>query len=1050
MQEKHAVQQPASFHVYNASAGSGKTFTLVKEYLKLLLTSEAVFTFQKILAITFTNKAAGEMKERVLHNLTLFSEGKTNDLLAKILEETTLDTAVVKERSGAILHAILQNYSAFSITTIDSFTHKIVKSFAFDLGLTLNFEVEMDAKSLLYEAVDVLISKIGTDKKLTDLLIDFSLSKTDDDTSWDITRELYEISEILLKENDTSHFRKLQSKKLDDFTALQKRLQSTKKTLITALKTLGSQGLAVLSVAAIEHKDFYRGMLPNHFVSLENTPEMAKFFDENKLRTRIEANSFYAKSKSQKIKDAIEAVLPELLQLYRVSEKTKQQLILVKTTLKSVVPLAVLHRINTELTAIKEANNIRLNAEFNQLISDHIKEQPSPFIYERIGQKFNHYFIDEMQDTSALQWQNTIPLVANALSQENSGLLLVGDGKQAIYRWRGGNATQFITLSSEQAAEKPLFSVPKQLHGLTTNYRSYTEVINFNNLFFQHVANFLQKDSYKELFLTGNNQQTTSKKGGFVSLSFLEKEEEKEDNLLKFPKKVYETITQLDASFSLGDVCVLVRGKKEGVAVATYLTSKGMAIVSSETLLIQNSPKVKFITQFLQVIQHPEDQESLLEVLYFLHEHLQIPTNKHAFISSEIRKPLSVFLADLAAVGVSFQLADFYQLPLYEKVALLIRSFRLIETSDAYIQFFLDTVVEQQRKGSNVQEFLQYWELKKEQLSIVAPEASDAVRIMTIHKSKGLEFSVVILPYDVEIYRQNNPKIWLDALPEDPFQEFQELLIPYTKTLEYTTQRGAEIYQEQREELELDNFNLLYVALTRAVEQLYVITALNPPKDEEAPKTYSGVFIDFLREEGLWNPERATYSFGDPKRVGETEKQAITASIQSAFVSSPWQDHHICLLASASKLWDTTQGEAVAHGNLMHEMLSKVYTAADVVAVVSQYTQQGLLAPEATAPVQKNLQEIVAHPLLNTYFSKGLTVFNEREIVTIDHQIYIPDRLVFTANNSVVIIDYKTGVLSKEHHQQLLKYERALQDMGYQVLEKLLVYLSSSIEVVSV
>ena len=219
------MHQPSTFQVYNASAGSGKTFTLVKEYLKIILTSENIFSFQNVLAITFTNKAAAEMKERVLKSLEDFSEERENDLMPEILQETALDKSIIKQRSIKILDAILQNYSAFSITTIDSFTHKIIKSFAYDLGLPLNFEVELDAQTLLNEAVDVLISKIGTDKKLINLLIEYSLEKADDDKSWDISRDLNEFAKVLLNEDDILHFKKLSNKSLDDFITLKKKVK---------------------------------------------------------------------------------------------------------------------------------------------------------------------------------------------------------------------------------------------------------------------------------------------------------------------------------------------------------------------------------------------------------------------------------------------------------------------------------------------------------------------------------------------------------------------------------------------------------------------------------------------------------------------------------------------------------------------------------------------------------------------------------------------------------------------------------------------------------
>ncbi len=1036
------MQQISNFQVYNASAGSGKTFTLVKEYLKVLLNSEDIFRFQKILAITFTNKAAGEMKERVLENLQDFSEGKENDLFQVISNEIPVDTSTIKERSKKILDAVLQNYSAFSITTIDSFTHKIIKSFAYDLGLSLNFEVEMDAVSLLNEAVDVLISKIGTDKELTKLLIDFSLDKADDDKSWDISRELNEFSKILLNEDDTKHFRNLADKKVADFTSLKTKLSKHQKEIKTRFQEIGNKGLEIIESVQLNHKDFYRSMFPNHFVALANNPEKAKFFEDSKLRERVEENNFYAKSKSDDIKNAIESILPDLLNLYKESEQLHQQFLMNKLALKSIIPLAVLNHINLELTEIKEENNLRLNAEFNQLISDNIKDQPAPFIYERIGQRFMHYFIDEMQDTSVLQWQNLIPLIDNALAQENSNLLLVGDGKQAIYRWRGGKAEQFIGLGSD--ADNP-FHIPKEAKTLETNYRSFSEVINFNNSFFQHTANFLQNENYSNLFVDGNKQLENAKKGGFVSISFLDKEEEKEDEVLKYPKKILEKINELKSEFSLNEICILVRKKKDGVAVANYLSENGIDIISSETLLLENSPKVNFIVDVLQVIQHSNDKETLLELVYFLHDHLEIQADKHSFISNLIHLSNDAFFEELNVYGISFDLSNFHQLPFYEKAEEIIRSFSLINSSDSYVQFFLDVVLEQQRKGTSIQEFLDFWDDKKDKLSIVAPESGNAVQVMTIHKSKGLEFPVVIFPYDLEIYRQINPKVWLNELPES-FDNFKELLVPFNKDLKFVNVAGAEIYQQQREELELDNFNLLYVALTRSVEQLYIITEHKiSSKREENTNFYSGVFINYLKEINQWNDAVLEYNFGVSNRVSKKEEKESLTEIQEEFISTPWQEHNIKMLASASKLWDTNQGKAIEFGNLIHEMMAKIITKNDVDKVVNQYEQQGIIDKEQSDLIKTDVYKIVNHPELQSYYSEDVIIYNEREIVDVDNQIMIPDRLSFDDKNEVTIIDYKTGKPSKSYHQQLLKYERVLKTMNFKVAKKLLIYINEEI-----
>tara|TARA_B110000046_G_scaffold18788_1_gene17924 strand:+ start:18108 stop:21236 length:3129 start_codon:yes stop_codon:yes gene_type:complete len=1042
------VQQPSTFQVYNASAGSGKTFTLVKEYLKVLLKSDDIFSFQKILAITFTNKAAGEMKARVLSSLEDFAAGKENDLFNIIIHEIEVDKPTIQLRSKKILDAILQNYSAFSITTIDSFTHKIIKSFAYDLGLPLNFEVEMDAVSLLNEAVDILISKIGTEKKLTKLLIDYSLDKTDDDKSWDISRDLNEFAKVLLNEDDIKHFRVLADKQLKDFTNLKTKLDAHQKELKNAFKKVGEDCLGLIASHDLEHKDFMRATIPKFFADINEKAFNFTYLSRSEtVQKAIDNHQYYSKSTLDSVAQSIESIVPEIINLFNKSKETYSQFLMNKLALKNIIPLAVLNNINIELEQIKDENNIRLNAEFNQLISDNIKEQPAPFIYERIGQRFQHYFIDEMQDTSVLQWQNLIPLIDNALAQENSNLLLVGDGKQAIYRWRGGKAEQFVELGSY--AKNP-FHVKKEIKNLETNFRSYSEVINFNNSFFQHTSKFLQNESYKNLFFEGNKQLINPKKGGFVSLSFLEKDEDKEVEKLKYPQKVLTKIHQLKDRFSLNEICVLTRTKKDGVAVANYLSENGVDIISSETLLIQNSPKVLFIIDVLKVLQNPNDEETRFEMLYFLHQHLQIKKPKHIFFKEFSKLDNQTIFKSLKLFGISFEISTFHQLPFYEKIEEIIRGFNLVNSSDAYVQFFLDIVLEQQRKSTDVADFLEFWELKKEKLSIVAPESANAVQIMTIHKSKGLEFPVVVFPCDVDIYRQINPKVWLDELPEN-YDNFKQLLVPYNKELSYVNNTGLRIYNQQREELELDNFNLLYVALTRAVEQLHVITEKKiSSKGEENTNFYSGVFINYLIQKNLWREGVLEYSFGTEIRVSKKEVQNSVAEIHQKFISTPWQEHNVVLLASASKLWDTNQGEAINFGNLFHEILAKIFTKKDVNKIIAQYHQKGIIDENQLLVITNTIISVVNHPKIAHYFSDEVIIYNEREIVDVYNQVIIPDRLVFTDKNEVVIMDYKTGNPSAEHHQQLLKYERVLKSMNFKVDKKLLIYINDKIDVVEV
>ncbi len=1053
------MQQSTSFQVYNASAGSGKTFTLVKEYLKILLSSSNSYKFQQILAVTFTNKASGEMKARVIENLHSFSGGKSNDMLSGICTESNLSEATVFNRSKLILNAILQNYSAFSITTIDSFTHKLIRTFAYDLQLPMNFEVEMDAESLLNEAVDVVISKIGEHKELTDLLVSYSLQKLDDDKAWDISKELKTFAKIILNEDNATHLKNLNNLSVQEFKTLKNKLQIENKQIKEEFLKIGEEGLKIVNNSGVELVEFSNGgELPKHFVKLTKIKQLK--IDELKFEGRLnkvieEDKNLFSGKCSTSSKQIIESIVHGLKELYYQSKKLYNErykhYILNSLIVESLIPLAVLNYINSALQDIKLENNILLNAEFNQRINDTIKNEPAPFIYERIGEKFRYYFIDEMQDTSELQWKNLIPLIDNVISSENEQgeqgkLLLVGDAKQSIYRWRGGKAEQFISLSSEEKKpENNPFHIEKFVANLETNYRSFSEIINFNNSFFKHISKFLKNESFSSLYLEGNNQKITKKQGGYVQLSFVKKQKDDEESGLIYPKKVLEIIQNLDTNFQKNEVCVLVRTRKQGVAVANYLSENGIEIISSETLLLGNSPKVNFIVNLLNVLQHPLNKEFKIKVLYFLYENLQIKEAKHSFFNRFVHLTNNQFFEELRNLNVFFNYNEFIQSPFYESIEYIIRSFNLVSESDSNVQFFLDIIFEfQQKKQASIQGFLEYWELKNEKLSIVAPEAKNAIRIMTIHKAKGLEFPVVIYPYSIDIYNQINPKVWYSC---NQTSAIKSVLLNYGNKLKYTGEQGEQLFNERREEVELDNFNLLYVALTRAVEQLYIVSENNmSTKNEENLNHTSGLFINYLKELNLWEAEKSTYEFGEKNRNFTKTQKESTTTTQHSFITNSWKNHNISIVANSSLLWETEQGKAIVYGNLIHEILSKIKTKNDISDIVNQYVFKGAINTIQQKEITAILFEIVNHKELQPYFKQNNQVYNEQEIVTADKNSIIPDRLILN-NNKVTIIDYKTGKSEKKHEDQVNNYAKVLESLNYIIEKKLLVYISNIIVV---
>ncbi len=1040
------MQSTSSFQIYNASAGSGKTFTLVKEYLKVLLTSENQYKFQNILAVTFTNKAAGEMKERVIENLREFSNQKESEMLSSICFETNLNEKIIFERAQKILNSILQNYSAFNITTIDSFTYKLVRTFAQDLELSQNADVEMDTDNLLDEAVDLVISKIGSDKKLTRTLIKFAIDKLNDNKSWDISFDLKKFAKIILNESDSNYIEKLNEISISEFESLKTELQKKTAIFDEKLIEIGENALKIIDETGLDYKDFYRSMIPNHFIKQSKNLEKATFFDESKLKERLEGQTFYSKSKPDSVKEKIDSILPNLLEKYYQSENLYEKRTLNKLILNSLIPLATLKYINDSLTDLKNDNNILLNAEFNKIISNTIKDEPAPFIYERIGEKFRYYFVDEMQDTSVLQWENLIPLFHNAISSEDENgetgkLLLVGDAKQSIYRWRGGKPEQFIELTSKEQNINPFF-VEEKIINLPRNYRSYSEIIKFNNHFFTHISQHLTNTNFENLYSQGNNQELNKNEGGYIQVSFVEKQNDDEEKDLVFAKKVLKIIENLDSSFQKNEICVLVRKKKDGVEVAKYLSKNGIKIISSETLLLDSNEKVKFIINLLKTIQNPSHKSLKVTLLYFLFEHLNLKGKRHVFISEFVDLPSFEFFKKLKEYDINFDDNKFIQLPFYESIEYILQKFKLTETSDSYIQFFLDVVFEfQQKKHVSINKFLDYWELRKQKFSIVAPESKNSIRIMTIHKAKGLEFPVVIYPYSIDIYRETDGKIWYPYKKESPFEH---ILINSGKKLKSSGEIGQKLFQKKKEELELDNFNLIYVAMTRAVEQLYIVLPKLEIKKPLEIKNTSHLFIDYLEQNEYWDEDKNDYGFGNSVRTNKKIKEENNAIIQGNFISNSWKNHNISIVANSNLLWDNDRGKSINYGNLIHEILSKIKTEIDVSEAINQYIYKGIITSEESKEINSAITKIINHSQLKEYFNQNHKILNEQEILTSNSNILIPDRLVIK-DNKVTIIDYKTGKPNKKYIKQINVYASILIELGYEINKKLLVYISDKI-----
>ena len=1047
------MMQRHSFSIYDASAGSGKTYALVKEYLKIILTSPKNDAYRNILAITFTNKAVHEMKSRIVGSLSEFAKenpsSKAQDLMQDLSVDTGLSIAQIKTKSQQIIKHIIHNYAAFDISTIDKFTHKVIRAFAHDLNLPMTFEVSLDTENLLIEAVDAIIAQAGEDEILTNLLVDFTMEKTDDDKSWDISREILETGKLVLNENNRNEITHFQDKSITEFLEIKKKLTAVCDELEKETIVLGDEAAALIEQKGIDVKSFSRGTFPNHIASILQ----GRFNPKNKMFKEVDD---IAINKTATDRAIIEVIIPDLLAILSKVYALFEKIYFYKAFLKNITPLSLLNTVSNELAKIQQEQNILSITEFNALIHREIQNQPAPFIYERLGERYRHFFIDEFQDTSEMQWQNLIPLIDNALSgQDEYGvkgtLMIVGDPKQSIYRWRGGKAEQFIELSKDQ---NPFNNPDKKLTQLEYNYRSYSQIIEFNNSFFKLMANEFQHPDYKDLYENHSHQKVNSKTGGYVNISFLpdtsETEEEALDKTEMYVQATLETINKvLEKGFEYKDVVILTRKREQGIAVANYLTEQGVPLLSSETLMIQNATEVRFIIHLLRYLKNSSDVDAKAHFLHYLALHAQDQLPVHDFIAkgkelaqeTEFENWLLQFNLDL-----SFQ--NLRKKSLYEAVEIIVSKFisPALRTS-SYVQYFMDIVLERDiRNQAGVADFLDFWDKSGEKFSIPSPEGTNAVRIMTIHKSKGLEFPVVIMPFAEEDYsRKPKDKLWLNA--EEETVGLPKVLIDNSSAVEGFGEDALELYTIKKQEELLDNINVLYVALTRAEEQLYVISSKNLSSKGEIPKNnMCAFFINYLIAQGLFKEDQFEYELGNSEKLSLEEKhEDSTKTIP--FVAEVLNPKNIKTAKRESLMWGTHQQEAIEYGNVVHEILSFVRTKHDVDLAITKALENGLIQFSQRDIVLQTIISIVEHESLSNHFAEGNQVLNEQTIIQKEGRSIKPDRMVIDSNNKVFLLDYKTGASNPKYKMQLENYQKAIEDMGYEVVEKVLIYIAKQIMV---
>jgi len=1024
-----------AFRIYDASAGSGKTFTLVREYLILLLRPGARQAFRQILAITFTNKAVAELKNRILKNLTEFSmvddPAEAPDLFHAVQEALQTDPQTLIRRSQTVLQELLHNYAFFDVSTIDKFNHRILRTFAQDLELPSNFEVVLDTDTLLREAVEALVDKAGSHSKLTEVLIDFALEKAGEDRSWDISWDLFEMGKSLFDENQHTYLGAFSGKTIDDFVRLKKTLLKKRKQVEGALLREAGGILELMQAYQLESSDFSGGYFPK-FVQKISQGEFNQDFNAG-WKQRFGAEPPYPKRVSQEKQSLIDQLLPQLATGFQSIRQGIGRYKFLANAYYQIAPFTVLGMLQKELDTLREEGGYLPISSFNSIIARELKDQPAPYIYERLGERYRHYFIDEFQDTSEMQWTNLVPLIGNALQgQDDQGkqgsLVLVGDAKQAIYRWRGGKAEQFLRLID--GSGNP-FALEPGREALPKNFRSHKPLIEFNNDFFSHLSGYMGQQAYADLFLKGNRQTHQHDRPGLVQIDFIPREAESaEKEYLDRTLAIIRDLT--NTGYAYRDICILTRLTKEGVLLSDHLMKAGVPVISSETLLLKKHPKVQFLIHLLNYLLNPEDKNPIFGMLLFLG---QDEEDLHQWITLHLNGMDSLLTSKYRFNPQVVRLK-----PVYDLLEEAIVKFSLGGAEDAYLIFLMDLVLEVSRNhDSSVQTFLEYWKSKEDQLSILAPEGFNAVSLMTIHKAKGLEFPVVILPFaDTSVYREKNEKIWLEVDPAE-YEGFPYVLLGMKKELLEYEPPAPDQYLEARQKQELDAYNLLYVAHTRAIKALYVISRERNSGDARGtPQKYGDLYTVYLRDKGYWEEGKTSYCFGSLDTQHDPVELASRETVQYRY--SARGENTLKFVTKPGQLWGTERAEAMQFGNVLHYALSLISSRDDLEKTLHQLVAEGHLKSRETGRMRELVSQVVDHPRLTPYFNSGLQVFNEREILTKNGLVLRPDRIVFRKEGATVL-DYKTGSPKAEHRIQVQAYREAVAESGYSVESAILVYI---------
>lgn len=1030
--------------IYQASAGSGKTYTLAKRYISLLLSQRQPHAHRSILAVTFTHKATNEMKSRIIKELHALGNGAPSAYRQDLMQENHCNAAEIDRRAQEALIDILQDYPSFAISTIDSFFQQVVRSFAREIGLPGSYNVGLDSNDLLAQAIDQMFFELGETKNQTLLqwLTYFAEHNINEGKSWNPQKEMENFGAEIFKEN-YQNILAATNKQLHEKAFLanyQKTLKNIKTTFEQQAKQLGIEGLQLIQKYGLETSSFKGG----------STQSPMKLFDKlaagkidnpgNKFAACADdVQLCYKASDPPSLQNAINDLhangLSQLMhQVVELFGKDYKNYLSAKIIAGNLDVLGIMSDLSAYIRKVTEEQNIMPLADTPLLLHNIIDGSDTPFIYEKIGVRIRHYMIDEFQDTSAMQWQNFRPLIANSVSARNENLV-VGDVKQSIYRWRNSDWTLLDNIVPNDKALEPRIKV------LDTNWRSKRDIVEFNNTLFRQLPAMLQNEldddyaarlahAYENLV-----QQPHQQENGYVQISFIEKTDENPDWEETAQNRLLDEIRNAqERGIALHEMAILTRTKAEAQRITQFLLTQKIAVISSEGMLVANSPAVRFLTGILYMLADPSDAIHRTIVNFeYARGKRKLPYNE-AILMATTTDDL------LFSQDEQEKIKQISHAPLFDIVQQTISLFNVYEWENAavFVQAFSDYVFDYiTNQTSDLRNFIESWEKDQQKATIAMPEVKDAIQIMTIHKAKGLEFRNVFIPFcEWNTDNRNRDTLW--CIPNvEPFDHLSPVPVPYSSQLQNTI--FATEYQEERMQIYIDNLNILYVAFTRPEQELYAFCPKPLKKDENlGNKQISHLLWKCLSAD---IDEQGNYRKGIQSKCKEENKDNIPPADDKLLKNLDRYRHGDTgktvklRVTSPARTSDEELSEEnrLDLGVVMHEILCNIKQLSDQEKAIEDMVDNGRINRNEACIVRGQLAKFWQMEDTAEWFSTKYQVLHEAEILTPEGSVYRPDRLMINGKEAI-IIDYKFGDVKRpEHVRQVRTYMRLVEQMGYMV-----------------